>query len=157
MTFEEMQRLGYEPHLVQTEEDRIDFTGELCENYAAENKRLIEKMNADLAIENPDDLQRRKIQAAVLDKTTSEHYDEEFVKAFSLDIDDAIDSMDVIQNDKGFLQPRQSATAKFNFHQWPLHASMVGFQVNAVPICSWIPHSIPLFSLAYIRLSLLSA
>ena len=61
VAFEEMQRLRYEPHLVQTEEGRIDFTDELCGNYAAENIRLTEKMNADLAIEHPDDLQQQKV------------------------------------------------------------------------------------------------
>ena len=87
-----MQRLGYEPDAVESEEDRIDFTEDLVQEYTAENKRLIEKMNADLAIENPDDLNRRKIQAAVLENTTTEHYDEEFVKrSNTFDIDDALD------------------------------------------------------------------
>lgn len=123
--FDEMKRLGYEPHIVKSEDYCIDFTEKLCTKYTAENKRLVDKMNADLAIENPDDLKRRQIQAAVLEKSTSEHYDEDFVKSFVIDVDVALDSIDDVNNDKGFLQ--KEATARFNFQQWPMNASIVGF------------------------------
>ena len=124
-----MQRLGYEPHVVESEDDRIDFTEELIEEYTAENKRLIDKVNSDLAIENPDDLNRRKIQASVLEKTITEHYDEEFVKQSIVDIEDALDLLANPETDKGFLV--KSSTARFDFKQWPLDASMVGFMVSA--------------------------
>ncbi|KAL7523822.1 hypothetical protein ACHAXR_000345 [Thalassiosira sp. AJA248-18] len=131
VAFEEMRRLGYVPHLVQTTEDRIVFSEETCEEYTAENKRLIEKMNADLAIGNPGDLQRRKVQSAVLEKTISEHYDEEFVKMSLIDVDCALDSIDNEQNDKGF---ELQTSARFDFHKWPLNASWVGFQVRLQPL-----------------------
>lgn len=41
--------------------------------YTAEYKKLIAKMNAYLAVVNPVDLERSNIQAAVLERTTSEH------------------------------------------------------------------------------------
>ena len=123
--YDEMYRLGYFPRI--EEEERIDFTDELCEEYAAENERLKKKMIEDLAVENPDDLKRRQIQAAVLEKTTSEHYDEDFVKSFEIDIDDALDMIDNVNNDKGFLVQQNSATARFEWRAWPMNASMVGF------------------------------
>lgn len=127
VAYQEMKRLGYEPHLVKNEEDRILFTEELRANYALENEKLIAKMNADLAVENPDDLARRKIQASVLEKDMSHHYDEEFIKSFFIDIDDALDCME-LPNEKVF------STARFDFQLWPLNASMVGFQVGPLPI-----------------------
>jgi len=124
VAYDEMFRLGYFPCV--EEEDRIDFTDELCEEYTTENERLKQKMIDDLAVENPDDLKRRQVQAAWLDKTTSEHYDEEFVKSDDIDIDDALDQIDEVKsNNKGFLVKEQ--TKRFDFKQWPLNASMVGF------------------------------
>lgn len=125
VAWDEMQRLGYEPHLIKTEEDRIEFTAETQEEYITKNKKLIEKMNADLAIKNPADLERRKIQAAVLEKTTAEHYDKVFVQSFCTNVDGALDSINDLQNHKGFLQ--KDSTSSFNFSKWPLNASMVGF------------------------------
>ena len=58
-------------------------------------------------------------------RTVSEHYDEEFVKYFSIDIDDALDGIDEVQADKGF---ERRSSAEFDFHNWPLNASFVGFQ-----------------------------
>lgn len=147
--YDEMNRLGYLPRV--EEEDRIEFTEKLCQDYDAENERLKKKMIDDLAVDNLDDLkvsrelsllfhvhfmymlnlhtsrplQRRQIQAAVLEKTVTEHYDEEFVKSFTIDIDDALDMIDDVNTDKGFLSPKKSE--QFDFKAWPLNSSMVGF------------------------------
>jgi len=125
VALKEMQLLGYEPGLILTKDDCIDFTEELQEKCSAANKTLIEKMNADLAISNPKDLQRRKIQAAVLEKTTMEHFNGEFVKKFSIDVDGALESIDSIQNDKGF---QRLLNSEFDFQNWPANASKAGFQ-----------------------------
>ncbi len=129
VVLKEMKRLGYEPHLIKTEEDCIFFTAELCGQYVAQNEMLTKKMNADLAIDNPADLQRRMVQAAVLENTMSEHYDAKFVKKFSIDVEGALDSIDDVINDKGFLR---RTSVEFDFHNWPVNASMVGFQVSSV-------------------------
>ena len=50
VAFEEIKRLDYELHLIEAEDDRIDFTEELHEKYTAENKRLVGKMNENLAV-----------------------------------------------------------------------------------------------------------
>lgn len=126
VAFREMTRLGYEPHLVKFLDDRIDFTGRLGETYDADNAMLIEKMNADLAVDNPYDLKRRQIQAAVLEKRITEHYEKEFVKSPEMDIEEALDSVDAVQNGKGFL-----FGTSFNFEQWPMNASLVGFQTDS--------------------------
>ena len=97
IAFNEMKRLGYEPDLIHNKEDRIDFTEELIREYTVENEKLIAKMNADLAVDNPADLERRKIQAAVLERTASEHYDEEFIQSSIKDIDWALDNIGSVQ------------------------------------------------------------
>ena len=124
IAFDEMTRLGYEPDLIHNEEDRIDFTEELINEYTAENKTLIAKMNADLAVENPADLERRQIQAAVLERTTTEKYDEDFIKSSIKDIDWALDNIDNVQLN-GIARV---SSADFEFHQWPVNATFVGFQ-----------------------------
>ena len=124
VAFHEMSRLGYEPHKIKNEDDRVKFTEKLCAEYIAENARLIDKMNADLALEDPDDLKRRQIQNAVLDMTLQEHFYEDFVKGFTKDIDAALDALDRTP-EKQFLRGR--ADGSFNFSQWPFRASMVGF------------------------------
>eukprot|EP00956_Cyclotella_meneghiniana_P022195 scaffold41616_cov66-Cyclotella_meneghiniana.AAC.3 len=124
IAFHEMTTLGYEPHLIQNEEDRIDFTEELIDEYTTENTKLTAKMNADLGEENPADLERRKIQAGVLEKTISEHYDTEFINSSIKDIDWALDNIDNVQF-KGF---KRTSSADFEFCKWPMNASFVGFQ-----------------------------
>ena len=52
--YDEMNRLGYLPRV--EEEDRIEFTEKLCQDYDAENERLKKKMIDDLAVDNLDDL-----------------------------------------------------------------------------------------------------
>jgi len=126
IAFNEMKRLGYEPHLIHNEEDRIDFTEELIHEYTVENEKLVAKMNADLAVENPADLERRNIHAAVLERTTSEHYDEEFIKSSINNIDWALDNIDSVQL-KGI---KRMSSADFEFCKWPMNASFVGFQHN---------------------------
>lgn len=128
VAWDEMCRLGYVPEA--KEENRITFTDECIEAYTAENKRLVEKMNEDLAIENPDDFNRRQIQAAVLEKRVSEHYDEDFIKSYSIDIDDALDLIDDIQKKKQFLR-RLSSNHVIDLKTWPRHASYVGFMPEA--------------------------
>ena len=125
VVFEEMKRLDYELHLIEAEDDRIDFTEELHEKYTAENKRLVGKMNENLAVVNLGDFVRHKIQAAVLERTASEHYDEDFVKSSSIDIDGALDGIDEVRANKGF---ERRSSAEFDFHNWPSNASFVGFQ-----------------------------
>ncbi|KAL7545138.1 hypothetical protein ACHAWF_008492 [Thalassiosira exigua] len=131
VAFEEMRRLGYEPHMVKTKDERIHlFTVALQDKYVAINKSLISKMMENLAHQNPDDLKRRQLQASVLQKNTSFHYDHEFVKSFTVaHIDDALDSIDDCdQRDKGFLTQSSGGIENFDFHMWPLKASRVGFQ-----------------------------
>ena len=130
MAYDEMVRLGYEPQV--EEENCIEFTDELVEEYNAENKQLLQQMNDDLAIENPDDLERRQVQAAVLKKTTSEHFDEEFIKSPTIDIDDALDQIESVKNNKGFLTKGSSGLKSFDFKAWPLKASQVGFVTTSI-------------------------
>ena len=62
----------------------------------------------------------------MLEKTVTEHYDEEFVKSFTINIDDALDMIDDVNTDKGFLSPKNKSE-QFDFKAWPLNSSMVGF------------------------------
>ena len=137
----EMSRLGYELHKIKNEDDRIEFTVKLCAEYTAENKCLIEKMNADLAIDDPEDLKRRQIQNAVLDMTVQEYVDDDFVKCFINDIYDELDVLDITPK-KQFLRGRVDGSV--NFRQWPLDASSVGFselhQFSFVQICNVDTH-----------------
>lgn len=128
VAFVEMTRLGYEPYLIKTEEDRIDFSEKTLSEYYSENTRLVAKMNDDLANENPDDLKRRQIQAAVLNSSISVYYDEDFVKNYKFDLrmDDDLDYMDTIVKEKMF---RKDVVEKFDFTSWPLDAESVGFML----------------------------
>ena len=60
VAYDQLVRLGYQPHYPAIEHLEIDST--LEDKYTLENERLIRKMNEDLAEENPEDLRRRQIQ-----------------------------------------------------------------------------------------------
>ena len=126
VAYDELVRLGYEPHLVKSPADRVVFTKEMIREYDAENKRLVVKMNEDLAVNDPDDLKRRQIQAAVLKTPTSVFYDEEFVKSAYFDIkdDDDLDLMDAFAKEKKF---HETVVESFDFASWPKGAEQVGF------------------------------
>merc|ERR1719401_1075241 len=63
-----MTRLGYEPHVVGVTADALAFSKEQIREFQRLNEEGIKKMNADLAVENPDDLNRRLKQKAVLEQ-----------------------------------------------------------------------------------------
>lgn len=65
---EMMIRLGYEPHIVGVTKDALVFSDEQIANFKILNEEGIKKMHADLAAENPEDLKRRLIQKAVLER-----------------------------------------------------------------------------------------
>jgi serine/threonine protein phosphatase PrpC len=63
-----MTRLGYKPQIVGVTSDAMVFTDENIAEFKVLNEEGIKKMNADLAVENPEDLQRRLAQKAVLEQ-----------------------------------------------------------------------------------------
>ena len=126
VAYDELVRLGYEPHLVKSQAGRVVFTEEILQEYDAENKRLVAKMYEDLAVNDPDDLKRRQIQAAVLKTPTSVYYDEEFVKSAYFDIKDDkdLDFADAFAKEKKF---HETVVESFDFASWPKGAEQVGF------------------------------
>jgi len=76
VTFADIKKLGHEIHLVKEMEDRMDFTDEVEQEFNRINQEFIDKMYYDLAIENPDDLNRRKVQETA---DTSFNYDTTFI------------------------------------------------------------------------------
>ena len=121
VAYDQLVRLGYEPHYPAIEHLEIDST--LEDKYTLENERLICKMNEDLAKENPEDLRRRQIQGDVLKRDTSHHYDGFFVNWPEMNIDDALDRIDELRNSYGLNKTAESAV--YDFLSFPTSASMM--------------------------------
>ena len=123
VAFEEMTRLGYDPLLVGKTVESLVFTEALVENYEALNSKLIEKMISDLAVENPDDLHRRKVQSDVL-KSSLVYYTQSFSQ-LDLDRDNLYEDIEGEDNGKANIK---FDVTDIEFNQWPSRgASQAGF------------------------------
>lgn len=125
-----MSRLGYQPRLVKTSEDRLVFTDEHIENYERMNKELIQKMYADLAVENPADLKRRTIQASVLKVSRDYKYDKLFMLNFSPKDRDELYDTDDLTDDDSNMEGVFNVNDVDKFSSWPQDASKAGYLSN---------------------------
>ncbi|CAK0843771.1 unnamed protein product [Prorocentrum cordatum] len=66
VTWDTMQRFGYMPSIVSVTQDPAAYSKSELETFEKLNREGIEKMNADLEEEDPEDARRRRWQAAVL-------------------------------------------------------------------------------------------
>lgn len=118
---EEMTRLGYPPVIVGTKADPIEFTDDLVAKFEMENQKLLEKMNTDLLLENPEDFHRRKRQLSIF-KWKSQMHRRTFInQTEGFERDNAYDSGSEADDTS-----TQSLNVD-NFANWPLGASEVGF------------------------------
>ncbi|EJK77236.1 hypothetical protein THAOC_00944 [Thalassiosira oceanica] len=95
------------------------------DKYTLVNKRLIRKMNEELAEENPKDLRQRQIQGDVLKNDTLHHNDGLFVKSPEMNIDDALDRIDELRECYGLNKTAKKAV--YDFSSFPTSASRIGF------------------------------
>ena len=118
-----MQNLRNTPQLVTGIKDCMDFAEDIVQEFTKTNQDLINKMNSNAAIENPDDWNRRKVQAAVMESDTSFHYDENmFGLIFVVKVSLILSMTDGIDNNT----IKADNMSNFDFNHWPKNASLVG-------------------------------
>lgn len=124
VAFKEMKELGYEPNVIKNMEDKKVLTDHEVAEFGKTNTKLIEQMHIDLAVDNPDDLERRMRQSSVL-KSSFERvvYDEAFMtKSMKLNFKDLVD----LDYDDEEEKDRFDVSG-VDFSLWPKDASRVGF------------------------------
>lgn len=95
---EVMTRLGYKPHIVGITKDALVFSDEQIADFKTLNEAGIKKMHADLAVENPEDLKKRRlIQKAVLEREAVMLSTKDKEKDKDLDEDDEDDEDDKVK------------------------------------------------------------
>ena len=119
---EQMNLLGYTCWFVDENSDE-DFNEEEITSFENENKRLVEKMNNDLKMENPGDHERRVKQSTVLE------FDADYIRSSFINKIVDLDIIDEMEDENQSETSSQDLNKYDNhdFRTWPKDASCFGF------------------------------
>ena len=93
---EMMTRLGYNPHIVGVTQDALVFSHEQIAEFTKLNEEGIKKMQANLAIDNPKDLERQLTKKAALEQEAVQLS----TKGEDEEMDDSNEEEDLDEDDK---------------------------------------------------------